>query len=57
MRIRKELHVAMLVGAAETPVAWKVVNEARAIDRLRRKVERAAPGAVGGLLDKVLGGR
>ena len=46
MRIRKELHVAMLVGAAETPVAWKVVNEARAIDRLRRKVERAAPGAV-----------
>ena len=43
---KKELHVAMLVGAAETPVAWKVVNEARAIDRLRRKVERAAPGAV-----------
>ena len=42
----RELHVAMLVGDAATPVIWQVANEARAIDRLRRKVERAAPGPI-----------
>ena len=43
---KRELHVAMLIGAEVTPVTWKVANEPRAIDRLRRKLERAAPGRV-----------
>lgn len=43
---KRELHVAMLLGAEATPVTWKVANEPRAIDRLRRKLERAAPGAI-----------
>ena len=43
---KRELHVAMLVGTATTPVSWKLANEARAIDRFRRKLEREAPGAI-----------
>ena len=43
---KRELHVAMLVGDARTPVTWKVANEPRAIDRLRRKLERAAAGRI-----------
>jgi transposase len=43
---KRELHVAMLIGAAATPVAWTVENEPKAIDRLHRKLERHAPGAV-----------
>ena len=43
---KRELHVAMLSGAEATPVTWKLANEPRAIDRLRRKLERAAPGAI-----------
>ena len=42
---KRELHVAMLVGDASTPVTWTARNEPRAIDRLRRKLERAAPRA------------
>ena len=34
---KRELHVAMLVGEASTPVTWTARNEPRAIDRLRRK--------------------
>ena len=40
---KRELHVAMLVGDASTPVTWTARNEPRAIDRLRRKLERVAP--------------
>ena len=40
---KRELHVAMLVGDASTPVTWTARNEPRAIDRLRRRLERAAP--------------
>ena len=43
---KRELHVAMLVGPAGMPVTWKLANEPRAIDRLRRKLERGAPGLI-----------
>jgi transposase len=43
---KRELHVAMLIGAAATPVTWKVENDPKAIDRLHRKLEREAPGLV-----------
>ena len=43
---KAELHVAMLVPAATAPVTWTVRNEARAVERLRRKLQRAAPGPV-----------
>ncbi|HJN94048.1 MAG TPA: IS110 family transposase [Dehalococcoidia bacterium] len=42
---KRELHVAMLVGQA-APVTWTVRHEPRATDRLRRKLERAAPGRI-----------
>ena len=41
-----ELHVALLAPDASAPVTWKVQNEARAVERLRRKLEKAAPGPV-----------
>ena len=43
---KRELHIAMLVDEASTPVTWTVRNVPRAIDRLRRKLERAAPGRI-----------
>jgi transposase len=43
---KRELHVAMLIGAAATPVTWTVENEPKAIERLHRKLERDAPGLV-----------
>jgi transposase len=43
---KKDLQVAMLVGHARTPETWTVANEPRAIQRLLRKLERDAPGAV-----------
>ena len=43
---KRELHVARLIGAATGPVTWTVANEPKAIDRLHRKLEREAPGAV-----------
>ncbi len=43
---KRELHVAMLVGPASAPVTWTARNEPRTIDRLRRKLERAAPGHI-----------
>jgi hypothetical protein len=41
---KRELHVAMLTGTATTPVTWTLANDPKAIDRLRRKLEREAPG-------------
>lgn len=43
---KRELHVAMLIGTAATPVTWTVENEPKAIERLHRKLERDAPGPV-----------
>jgi transposase len=43
---KKDLQVAMLVGYATTPVTWTVANEPRAIERLRRKLDREAAGPV-----------
>ena len=43
---KRELHVAMLIGTAATPVTWTVENEPKAIERLHRKLERDAPGLV-----------
>ena len=41
-----DLQVALLVPDATEPVIWTVANEARAVDRLRRKLERTAPGPI-----------
>lgn len=43
---KKELFVAMLIGAAPTPVTWQLANEPGAVRRLVRKLEREAPGPV-----------
>ena len=43
---KKDLFVAMLVGARPTPVTWTVANEPNAMRRLVRKLEREAPGPV-----------
>ena len=45
---KKDLHVAMLVGHAPTPVTWTVANEPQAIERLRAEAgtRGAGPGAV-----------
>jgi transposase len=43
---KKDLFVAMLVGAQTTPVTWQVANEPKAVRRLVRKLEREAPGPV-----------
>jgi transposase len=43
---KRELHVAMLIGAAATPVTWVVENDPKAIERLHRKLEREAAGPV-----------
>jgi transposase len=44
---KKDLFVALLVGDQRTaPVSWKVANEAQAVRRLVKKLEREAPGDV-----------
>src|ERR1700704_4229027 len=43
---KKDLFIAMLVGDGHTPVTWTVPNEPKAVGRLVRKLERAAPGPV-----------
>jgi transposase len=43
---KKDLFIAMLVGAGQTPVTWTVPNEPNAVKRLVRKLEREAPGPV-----------
>jgi transposase len=43
---KKDLFVAMLVGDGPTPVTWQLPNEANAVRRLVRKLERDAPGPV-----------
>jgi transposase len=43
---KRALQIAMLIGNAERPMAWNSQTDARAIDRLRRKLERDAPGTV-----------
>lgn len=43
---KRELHIAMLIGEAEQPVSWTCPPDARALERLRRKLEREAPGTI-----------
>ena len=43
---KDELVVAVLAPDAAEPVTWTVRNEARAVDRLRRKLEKVAPGPI-----------
>jgi transposase len=43
---KKDLFIAMLMGNEKTPVTWQLVNEANAVRRLVRKLEREAPGPV-----------
>jgi transposase len=43
---KKDLQVAVLTGDATTPITWTVANEPRAIERLRRKLERESAGPV-----------
>ncbi len=40
---KAELVVAVLAPDAAEPVTWTVRNEARTVDRLRRKLEKVAP--------------
>lgn len=42
----RELQLAMLIGTAEQPLTWTSPTEPRAIERLRRKLEREAPGLI-----------
>jgi transposase len=43
---KRELQLAMLIGNADQPVSWTSPTEPRALERLRRKLEREAPGAI-----------
>ena len=43
---KAELQVAVLVPDAAEPTIWTVRNEARAVNRLRRRLERDAPGPI-----------
>src|SRR5215203_4077957 len=43
---KKDLFVAMLIGAARTPVTWQLANEPSAVRRMVRKLKRNAPGPV-----------
>ena len=43
---KKDLFVAMLIGAAPTPATWQLANEPGAVRRMVRKLERDAPGPV-----------
>ena len=40
-----ELHVALLAPDASAPVTWKVQNETRAVERLRRKAGEGRTGS------------
>ena len=40
---KKDLFVAMLRGTQPTPVTWQLANEAKAVRRLVRKLERESP--------------
>lgn len=42
----RELHLAMLRWDTSEPSEWTLPNEPRAIERLRRRLEREAPGPV-----------
>jgi len=42
----RELHLAMLLGGASQATLWTAPNEPRAIERLRRRLERDAPGPI-----------
>lgn len=42
----RELHLAMLRWDASEPTVWTSPNEPRAIERLRRRLERDAPGPI-----------
>ena len=43
---KANLQVALLAPDATEPVIWTVANEARAVERLRRKLERTVAGAI-----------
>jgi len=43
---KKDIHVALVVGADRTMVTWPVANQPDAIRRLVRKLERVAPGRI-----------
>lgn len=43
---KKDLFIARLVGDEPVPVTWQLANEAAAVRRLVRKLEREAPGPV-----------
>jgi transposase len=42
----RELQLAMLIGNAEQPINWSAPTDNRALERLRRRLERDAPGIV-----------
>ena len=44
---KRELHVAMLIGSAATPVTWTVENEPKPIARLHRSSSATRPARCG----------
>jgi transposase len=42
----RELQLAMLIDNADQPINWTSPTDARALERLRRKLEREAPGRI-----------
>lgn len=43
---KRELHLALLVGATDHAIVWSSPTDDRAIERLRRKLEREAAGPI-----------
>jgi transposase len=43
---KRDLQIAMLVGRSDQVHTWTSLTDARAIDRLQRKLEREAPGPI-----------
>lgn len=43
---KRDLHIAMLIGSATQPVSWACATDTQAVERLRHKLERDAPGSI-----------
>lgn len=43
---KRELQLAMLIGDASEVISWTAPTDARALERVRRKLERDAPGLI-----------
>lgn len=43
---QRQLQIALLIGGAREPLEWTCPTDTAAIERLRRRLEREAPGAI-----------